>query len=235
MNNILEIQKLHLQRDKLVASVNSSKENKLLEKFTNIMKEGRNFVNKISSSASEMIAEYNRLKEQYDSLRNKAEDITSKQKVEQSSVEDITSFIDSTSTLASDLAVMEQKIKEVSEKSTSLLNDYNLTMGQLKNTKQKVDALRQMVAKQEEDIQPQLKEIDEKVKELEKDADKESYELYKKMRKDNIFPVFVKLVGNRCGHCRMELPLSFVERLKEKGKLQCEECHSFIMFDEKNN
>jgi len=234
MTTILEIQKLDAQKRKARASVNNSKENKLLIQFTNVMKEGRNFINAIAKASSELVNEYNDLYNKYQTNKGKAE-ITAKQKVEGSNDENLSTFIDATNSLASDCAIIEQKLRDVKDKSTKLLNDYNVAMNQLKNTKQKVDTLKDMVNKMQENLTPQLAEIDAKIKALEPKVDDKIYATYTKMRDDNIFPVFVTLNGNRCGGCQMELPLSFIDKLKLKGTLPCEECHRIILFENNKN
>lgn len=232
MTTILEIQKLDAQKRKVKSSIENSKENKLLQQFTSVMKEGRTFINNISNASSEMIAEYNELNKRYEILAGKVE-IASKQTIEKSSPENLAGIISTSNTLASECAIIEQRMRELTEKSAKLLNDYNVAMNQLKNTKQKVDALKDMIAKMQEEINPQIFDIDKKIKALEPEVDKDIYEIYKKMREDNIFPVFVGLNGNRCGGCQMELPLSLLEKLKANGKLKCEECHRIILFDDK--
>lgn len=231
MTSILEIQKLDAQKRKAQAGIDNSKENNLLKKFTNVMKEGRTFVNNISNASTEMIAEYNELNKKYESLLAKIE-IVSKQKIEKSDLENVTSMANTTNQLASECAIVEQRMRDLTDKSAKLLNDYNVAMNQLKATKQKVDALKDMIAKMQETITPQLQEIDKKIKALEPSVDQAILSKYTKMRDDNIFPVFVKLTGNRCGGCQMELPLSFIEKLKVKGSLPCEECHRIILFEE---
>ena len=228
MNTVLEIQKLDAQKRKLKSNLNNSKESKLLEQFTKVMKEGRQFVANVSSAASEMVKEYNEISKKYQAFLGKAE-ITEKQSIEKSSVESLNVLIDSSSSLASDCAFMEQRMRELTDKSTKLLNDYTLAMNQLKETKKKVDALKEMIAKMQDGLTPQLAEIDKQIQTLEAKANKEAYEIYKKMLNDNIFPVYVHLNGNRCGGCQMELPLSFVERLRIKGQLPCEECRRIIL------
>ena len=232
MTTILEIQKLDAQKRKVKSSIENSKENKLLQQFTSVMKEGRTFINNISNASSEMIAEYNELNKRYEILAGKVE-IASKQTIEKSSPENLAGIISTSNTLASECAIIEQRMRELTEKSAKLLNDYNVAMNQLKNTKQKVDTLKDMIAKMQEEINPQISDIDKKIKALEPEVDKDIYEIYKKMREDNIFPVFVGLNGNRCGGCQMELPLSLLEKLKANGKLKCEECHRIILFDDK--
>lgn len=232
MNTILEIQKLDALKRKNISNLKNSKESKLLDQFTKVMKEGKTFVSNVANTASEMIAEYNEIAKKYDMYFSKAQ-ITEKQSIEKSDLESLSNMVDSTNSLASECAFMEQRMRELTDKSTKLLNDYNLAMNQLKDTKKKVDALKDMIAKMQENLKPQLEEIDKKIASLESSADKDAYELYKKMRNDNIFPVYVKLNGNRCSGCQMELPLSFIEKLKLKGQLPCEECRRIIIYEDK--
>lgn len=228
MNAVLEIQKLEGTKRKLQANLNNSKEAKLLAEFTKVMKEGKQFVENVSEVASEMVKEYNEIEKKYNNYLAKAE-ITEKQSIEKSNLESLDMLVDSTSSLASDCSFMEQRMRELTEKSTKLLNDYTVAMNQLKDTKQKVNTLKQITLKMEENLKPQLEEIDNQILDLEKKASKEDLEVYKKMLNDNIFPVFVSLNGNRCGGCQMELPLSLVEKLKLKGRLHCEECRRIIL------
>lgn len=232
MTTILEIQKLDAEKRKAKASIENSKENKLLQQFTSVMKEGRSFVNNISNASGEMINEYNELNKKYEILVGKV-DILSKQNIEKSNLENLEGIVSSSNTLASECAIIEQRMRELTEKSAKLLNDYNVAMNQLKNTKQKVDALKEMILKMQEGIKPKLNEIDKKIKALEPTIEKDIYEIYKKACEDNIFPVFVGLNGNRCGGCQMELPLSLLEKLKMNGRLKCEECHRIILFEDK--
>ena len=165
MTTILEIQKLDAQKRKVKSSIENSKENKLLQQFTSVMKEGRTFINNISNASSEMIAEYNELNKRYEILAGKVE-IASKQTIEKSSPENLAGIISTSNTLASECAIIEQRMRELTEKSAKLLNDYNVAMNQLKNTKQKVDALKDMIAKMQEEINPQISDIDKKIKTL---------------------------------------------------------------------
>ncbi len=232
MTSILDIQKLDGERRKAQASIENSQENKLLQKFTNVMKEGRTFVNNISNASGEMIAEYNELNSRYENLVAKIE-LASKIKLEKSDLEHVTEVVNNSNSLASECAIIEQRMRELTDKSAKLLSDYNVAMNQLKSTKQKVDALKDMIAKMQAQLKPNLDAIDKKIAELEPTIDKDILAKYKKMRADNVFPVFVRLNGDRCGGCQMSLPLGFIEKLKEKGTLACEECHRIIIYEDK--
>lgn len=232
MTSILDIQKLDGEKRKAQASIENSQENKLLQKFTNVMREGRTFVNNISNASGEMIAEYNELHTRYENLLAKIE-LINKVKLEKSDLDHVTEMVNNSNSLASECAIIEQRMRELTDKSAKLLSDYNVAMNQLKSTKQKVDALKDMIAKMRAQLKPNIDAIDKKINELEPTIDKDILAKYKKMRADNVFPVFVKLNGDRCGGCQMSLPLGFIEKLKAKGTLTCEECHRIIIYEDK--
>ena len=216
---------------KIKSGVDNSRESKLLVEFTNVMKEGRTFVNNIADVSDEIIKEYNDVNKKYEMLMAKSE-ITAKQKPEMTGVNNVGSLIEDANYLTSELAMLEQRMRELTDKGARLLNDYNTAMNKLKDTKAKCDALKDMIAKKNETALPEIAEIEAKIKQLEANVDVAMYEKYKSMRNDNIFPVFVHLRANRCGGCQMEQSLNFVQKLKQKGMLPCEECRRIILADE---
>lgn len=232
MDKILKIQQLDAQIRKIKAGVDNSKENRLLAEFTKVMKEGRSFVNNIANISNEIIKEFNEINKKYELLTAKAE-ITAKLKPEVASVDNIGNIIDDANYLTSEFAMLEQRMRELTEKSSRLLNDYNTAMNKLKDTKSKCDALKDMIAKKTESASPEIVKLEAEIKSLEKEADPKLLEKYKSMLKDNIFPVFVHLKGNRCGGCQMEQSLSFIQKLKQHGMASCEECRRIILADNK--
>lgn len=232
MKNILKIQELDRQIRRLKASVDNSRENKLLNEFTNVLKEGKAFVNNIAKISNEIIKEYNEINKKYEMLIAKAE-ITSKQKPEKVGVSNIGNLIEDANYLTSELATLEQKIRELSERGSRLINDYNIAMDKLKDTKSKYNALKDMIANKSQSVLPEIANIEAQIKQLEAKADKTLYEKYKSIKKDNIFPVFVHLKNDhRCGGCQMQQSLNFIQKLKQVGMLACEECRRIILADE---
>lgn len=231
MKNILKIQSLDAQIRKIKAELNNSKENKLLNEFTKVMKEGRTYVNNIATMSNDIMNEFNEVNKKYELLSAKAE-ITSKLKPEIAGVNNVGSLIEDANYLTSELAILEQRLRELTEKGSRLLNDYNIAMSKLKDTKAKCDALKDMLAKKNETTIPQIEKLEADIKSLESKTDEKLYEKYKGMLNDNIFPVFVHLRGDRCGGCQMAQSLSFIQKLKQKGMLPCEECRRIILADE---
>lgn len=231
MKTILKIQELDKQIRKIKAGVDNSRESKLLAEFTKVMKEGRSFVNNIADVSNDIMTEFNEISKKYEMLTAKSE-ITCKQKPEKAGLSNIGSIIDDANYLTGELAQLEQRMRELTDKGARLLNDYNTAMNKLKDTKAKCDALKDMIAKKNETASPEIAGIEAEIKKLEKTADAALYEKYKNMRNDNIFPVFVHLRSNRCGGCQMEQSLNFIQKLKQKGMLPCEECRRIILSDE---
>lgn len=231
MNNILKIQQLDAKIRKIKAELNNSKENKLLTEFTKVMKEGRTYVNSIADTSNDIMQEFNEISKKYELLSAKS-DITCKLKPDIAGVNNIGTLIEDANYLTSELAMLEQRLRELTEKGARLLNDYNVAMSKLKDTKAKCDALKEMLAKKNDVANPEIAKIEAEIKGLETKVDEKVYDKYKSMLKDNIFPVFVHLRGDRCGGCQMAQSLSFVQKLKQKGMLPCEECRRMIIADE---
>ena len=231
MKNILKIQELDRQIRKIKSEVDNSRESKLLVEFTNVMKEGRSFVNNIADVSNDIIKEFNEINKKYEMLTAKSE-ITAKIKPDKANIDNIGNIIDDANYLTGELAILEQRMRELTERGARLLNDYNTAMNKLKDTKAKCDALKDMIAKKTQTSAPEIAEIEAQIKKLESQAEPTMYEKYKSMRKDNIFPVFVHLKSNRCGGCQMEQSLNFIQKLKQKGMLACEECRRMILADD---
>ncbi len=232
MENILKIQKLDAEIRKLKNSVKRSKEQKLLNDYSQIMREGKSFVSALEQDASKIINEFNSLNDSYRTLLGKI-DLQKKQKIENSDLEHIDKIVSSANALTAELAKLEQKLRTIKDKMEKTLSDYNKAMVKLKATKENLNKCRQYVQKLEETNAPKIESLKKQIKELEPLSSQELLAKYKEMREDNIFPVFVGCEDNRCGGCRMELSLNFLERLKKSKMLPCEECHRIILYKEK--
>lgn len=232
MNNIFKIQEIDGEIIKLKRNINNSIESKQLNMLSDIMREGKSFIKQTENSAEQLLKEFNELKRDYEKQFGNSE-ITLKQKIENTSIENIHNLIVDTNGLAGNFAEMEQMSKNLNERIQRLLNDYKSAMTKLKITKEKYNFLKEKVSKLEQVMQPQVEKLKEQIAVLAKDSDPEMYEIYKKLRQDNVYPVFVRLENNRCGGCKMEMSLNFIEKLKGKKMLHCEECRRIIINDSK--
>lgn len=231
MKTVLKIQELERQIKKLSASVNNSRENAMYDKLKESRKAVRDNLNNIEHNAGVLAKQFDQINQRYEQLSAKSE-ITSKLKPEMAGIGNISNIVEDANYLTSELAKLEQKMRELNKNVNELVVAYNRSYAELKTMTNQQNALKNEIQSKESSILPQKAEIEAQIKALEPKADKAMYDKYKSMRKDNIFPVFVPLRNNCCGGCLMEQSLHFVEKLKKNGMLACENCGRVILADD---
>ena len=230
MDNIFEIQKLDGQILQLKKQTQDSPANKRVKELVDFMHEGRSFIAKTNKYASNLISELNDVQAKYDNALSKT-DIMRAQKADAVADEQLTNVVNTASGLLTEISRLESRIKSLNDNINHLIQDYNNAMNKLRVAKEKINTSKQEALQIESKIVPQINELEKKKASLESNCNAEMLRIYKQMRADNIYPVFVRIHDNRCGGCHMELSLNFVEKLKNKKMLQCEECHRYILAD----
>lgn len=230
MDNIFEIQKLDGQILQLKKQIQDSPANKRVKELVDFMHEGRSFIAKTNKYASSLITELNDVQAKYDNALSKT-DIMRAQKADAIADEQLTNMVNTASSFLVELSRLEGRIKALNDNINHLIQDYNNAMNKLRVAKEKINVSKQEAQQVEAKIQPQIDELEKKKASLEAGCNPEMARIYKQMRADNIYPVFVHIHDKRCGGCHMELSLSFAEKLKNKKMLQCEECHRYILAD----
>lgn len=231
MKTVLKIQELERQIRKLSASVNNSRENAMYDKIKENRKAVRDNLNNIEHNAGVLAKQFDQIRQRYEQLSAKSE-ITSKLKPDMAGIGNIATIVEDANYLTSELAKLEQKMRELNKNVNELVVAHNRSYAELKTMTSQQNALKNEIQSKEANILPQKAEIETQIKALEPKADKAIYEKYKSMCKDNIFPVFVPLRNNCCGGCSMEQSLHFVEKLKKNGMLACENCGRIILADD---
>lgn len=231
MKTILEIQRLDRQIRALEREVDRCPASIDFANYKKILQEGRTRFEQLEAQANDIINNYNTAVNRYNKYKGNSE-IIRKRNVENIDLENISTLITDANGLVGELSEENRRVEElvrrseeVVRKSAELSN--KLTEAKLRSTniKAKIEAKRQEVA-------PKIAEIEKKIASLEpKVEDKEKYAKYKQMKENGIFPVFVPLEEQFCGGCKVELSLSFIERLKTKKMLPCEHCNRIIMLD----
>ncbi len=233
MKNILKIQELEAKIKSLGQNSEKSAENQLYDRLKESRKVLLDSFNTIDKNAETLAKQFNQIAKKYEQLNAKSE-ITAKQKPEMMGVSNIGALVEDANYLTSELAKLEQKMRELNKNINDNLAQYNRAYAELKDVTIKMTSMKKTLDVQKANVLPKIQELEEEIKKLEPKADKELYAKYKSMRADKIFPVFVHLSGNRCGNnrCRLEQSLSFIENLKKSRMLPCENCRSIIIIDD---
>ena len=210
MNNILKIQELERQIRKLKASTGNSPETAKYEQIKKARKAVLDNMNAIENSASVIAKQFEQINSRFEQLNAKSE-ITAKQKPEMAGINNIANVIEDANYLTSELAKLEQKMRDLNDKSNRLVSEFNTAMNEFIAMKAKQDQIKKIVEQKQASILPEISEKEAEIKKLEDSVDKLMYDKYKSLLNDNIFPVFVRLRDNRCGACQMVQSLNFIQ------------------------
>jgi len=227
MNKILEYQKLDIELLKLKKSGANSEDKNNMAKLKGYIVESHDKGMKLEDDAKKLFNDYLNLKKQYDSNFKKVQELlnTNISSVELDNVDNMLSTINS---LSSELFLLERNLNIIINKIKSSLKEFEVTKNNIIKARQKYNEFKSKYEAGINSVAPQIKEIEDKMKALEKDIDEDTLHKYKTIKGDKIFPVFVGLNNGHCGGCRVEIPTSKVNLLKKEGTIVCEQCHRII-------
>lgn len=227
IKKILEYQEKDFEVIKLERVVENNENKRTYEKMREIVKNAQNRSTTLDNEASSLLNEYNTLKKQYDDNLKSCGAILNKN-LDKISDDDLENLNGAANDIMDNIAILEKKLMYLAERFNAILNEYNSTKKSYNDAKDKYAISKEAYDKEIEKIMPELEAKREEIKKLEKGVDAEILAKYKQRRADKIYPVFVKLKDKACGGCRMEIPSASIQKLKEKGFLECEHCRRII-------
>lgn len=132
---------------------------------------------------------------------------------------------------------LENGITNIYKKVQQINKDYEEIINKSKTDRKKFDEYRARFSKLKAEKEPKIKELEEKMSKIQKNINPKIFEIYNQKRDSHIFPVFVPLSDNKCGRCRMEVPASKLNKMKdnELGIIECESCGRYIYQSENSN
>lgn len=232
LQKLYDFQKKDTELYNLENSLKKSGSRKKLLNAKNVLLEGQKTaqqyekeIEKKKNEIEEIISKYDSLSEKVAAIVNesagievpedaramkkKAEEVNSKLKKVQSSIIDALNTVKDIQKKYQDLMIKLQKAKQ------EFIDNKEIHTKEIESSQGKLDALKAEVA------------------ELEKDLDKDLYEIYKKKRKNGM-PVVVKVndKDKQCSGCFMELPSSVFDGAKgSEAVCECENCGRILMFE----
>jgi len=132
---------------------------------------------------------------------------------------------------AKQLAELENRMLSHNQEVKKVVADYKTYRKKILDAKEAKENLKSQSNEKVEKSGPNLEELKTKMQKLEKDIEPSKLAKYKAMKQDGIFPVLVPLVDKRCGGCRVELSSATLDKLKNGGVYECEQCRRLIYVD----
>ena len=232
LENILEYQKKDAMLVKIERELENSESKRVVNEMVEQVKQAQNKLVALERSASQIIAEYEKLKQRFEHESKKLEDV---KKVDFSKKSE-NELRESTTAINRQIASMltlNKEITKLSNRIVSALNDFEKTKQAGVLAKKKYSESIEKYNKFASNKNNQITQIKADLSNLAKKIDSKVLERYNKMRDDHKFPIFVPLVNNSCGGCAMEVPSARLDLLKKEKMLECESCHRMIYISDK--
>lgn len=224
---MLEYQKLDMELNKLKKSSLNSEDRNNLAKLKSYIVESHNKGFQLEDSAKDLLADYQQLKAQYDNNCDKVQKLIETD-INTIELDKVDGFLSQINSLSSELFLLERNIGIIMNKIKSSLKDFDTTKKNMIKAKEKYTECKEKCDSELASITPKLKDLENKMSVLEKEIPTDLFAKYKAIKGDKVFPVFVALSDGHCSGCRVEIPTSKVNKLKESGTIVCEQCHRII-------
>lgn len=230
-DEILNYQEVDGKLLSLERKLKESECKKIYNKMQLFVKEIQSKSIALENLAKELMAEYNKTKNNFDKNFEEADKL-SKVDIEKIKDEDVDKHLTKLNNISSNLSEIEKNLMGLAEKINKTLSEFEQTKKQYNVARIKYKENKEKYEEMEKQYLPEMTKLKKELSSLEKDVDKNLLHKYKALRQDNLFPVFVNLVQKtRCGGCSMELSYAQISALKNKGYTECENCHRMIFFE----
>ena len=227
MNKILEYQRLDLELNKLKKSNVNSVERNNMNKLKSYIVEAHDKGMSLENDANSLLEDYKNLKKQYEANAKKIQSLINKE-MESIELDDVDGILSTINSLSSELFLLERNINIIITKIKQSLKDFETTKNNMIKARTKYNEFKTQYEKSLKSLEPKMKEIEDKMSALESEIDAEVLAKYKSMKGDKIFPVYVSYDNGHCSGCRVEIPTAKANKLKNEGKIICEQCHRII-------
>ena len=227
---ILEYQKIDIKLHKIKKEISNQSVSGMSTELVNQVKQWQNKILALEEDAKRLIEELKKLVE----VQKKGIALVYKYKntdIDKLSVDELKDFDAKTMQTANQLAELDSRIAKHTAQVKKVVLDYEMYRKKILSAKQKRDEQKQSVATIKSQKEPDLEELKSKLLSLEKTINPNIIGRYKLLKQDGIFPVLVPLVDNRCGGCQMQLSAGALDKLKNNGTLECEQCRRIIYLD----
>ncbi|MFQ6752084.1 MAG: hypothetical protein ACLRFL_00770 [Clostridia bacterium] len=229
MKTILEIQKLDRQIRMLKREVDKCPASVDFNNYKKFLQEGRTRFENLERQAAEMIKNYEKSLNKLSKCRGDS-DILKMRNVSGINLENAGALISDINSMVGTLSEENRHMEEMVRRAEEIVRKTAELSNKLTEAKARANAIKTKIEEKKQEVAPKIVEIENKIKGLEpKVVDIEKYAKYKEMKEKGIFPVYVNIEDNFCGGCKVELPLNFLEKLKDKKMLPCEHCGRIIM------
>lgn len=227
LSKIIEYQTLDSKLFKIERELKNNENKKIANQMHQNMKDAQTKTLKLEERAGALLTEIEKVKKQFQIQQEKMNEFVARD-LSKMSKEEIDKLAVLKDKLSQNLVILDKNLSSLAETVNAVLTEFNKTIKLANNCKEQYLKCKQAYENDVKAVEKDKNDIIKELQKLEKGIDGKIMEEYKKRRNENIFPVLVKLNGNSCGGCHIELPYANISSLDANGILSCEHCHRLI-------
>lgn len=228
LEKILDYQKTEAELISLESELAKSSDR---EKASQIQQELKNQHAKLMTlekTAEKVNANYKKAKAKYEEYTKKLE--TLQKELELADTDKVELYEKAYKDFFAVANSLEKEITNMYNEVQKISREYEEIIKKSKTDRERFDKFKASYAKLKAQKEPKIAELKEKLAVMRKSVDEKLMHKYSQKRDGHMFPVFVELVSNKCGGCRMEISASKLGSMKtnEYGVIECENCGRYI-------
>lgn len=224
---LLEYQAREREKLALMVQVNEGRAKRDLDEATRMRDSASGTVKQLAHDAEVCLGYFDAIQKNLGEVFRKIDDYNKHAK--NGDEEAVTNDMTFVSGLLSKVSGYESQLADIAAKSAAIKNTYEKAVANAKRAAEVGSAAGAKFDRESKDAAPKIAVIEAELKNLAAKVDGTLMEKYKQIRKQTSRgDIAVPMLGNRCGGCRFELPLSMIHTLAGKGYIICEECGKII-------
>ena len=220
---LLAYQEADANLRKIETALSSSEERKKAMSAKKYLEGVEESVNKLDVRAAELFATYEKATDEQIKLKEQESAITDALDAVEDEKE-AAYLIKKAEELIAKIKALGSKANKISEEIQAVIKEYSnikkttqAAQVQYKENAEKYNALKESMREEKEKVEKELEALKGKV-------DPTLMDRYMKKRANKIYPILFEVKGNVCGACRMELPMSEMNKLKNGEVIDCDQC-----------
>ena len=228
LENILEYQEIE---GKLVAEENEllkSKDREKVAEISQLLKNQHARILTLEAQAQKVNDSYKKATAKYEEFLKKLEVL--EKEMESADSSKIAVYEKAYKDFASVANALEKDIANIYNHIQQISKEYEEIIKKSKSDREKFDKCKASFAKLKAEKEPKIEELKSKLQTAKSKLDQKLLNVYLQKREAKKFPVFVALISNKCGGCRMEISASKLGQMKtnDYGVIECENCGRLI-------
>ncbi len=228
LEQLLKYQEIDREVRKIEIDLAGSEERRRALGAKNFLLEGEDNAGKLDRRAKDLSAQYENLKLGYEKQLKTVEEYEQAFEGSADDADELSYLAKKINQLSDTLRRIESELGDVMRDMEDTVKSYGDFRHKFNQTKDEYLVYRKKYEDLKTAKQSELEPLKKQLADLSKKIDPERLKRYTIRRNDKIFPVLVPLENERCGGCRMELPLSERGKLKADSPIECENCKRII-------